>query len=145
MSRASSTSLSKYMNDSNNQVLILLLLLWDRYTQIFQEYQGILQTHIERLVTSCDTTTEEFNEALKANHDGETPLYVDIILAADDYLNFVHMMKHYKEKLAEASGGSANAEAADAGEAQPAAGTGDSAQWAGTPHKQGDILIAKLL
>ena len=86
-----------------------------------------MQTHIERLVTSCDTTTEEFNAALQANHDGETPLYVDIILAADDYLNFVHMMKHYKEKLTEASGGSAaNAEAA--GEAQPAAGTGDSAQ-----------------
>ena len=52
-------------------------------------------------MTSCDCTTEEFNDALKANHDGETPLYVDIILAADDYLNFIHMMKHYKEKVRE--------------------------------------------
>ena len=92
------------------------------YTTIFQEYQGILQTHIERLVTSCNCTTEEFNNALATNHDGETPLYVDIILAADDYLNFIHMMKRYKEETAEERAGGAEAEA------QPAAGTGDSAQ-----------------
>ena len=64
-------------------------------------------------MTSCGCTTDQFNEALRANHDGETPLYVDIILAADDYLNFVHMMKHYKEKLLEGKGGSANAETAE--------------------------------
>ena len=55
-------------------------------------------------------------------------MYVDIILAADDYINFITLMKQYKTKLRE------GASAADAGEEEAktdqaaAAGTGDSAQ-----------------
>lgn len=55
---------------------------------------------------------------------------MDIILAADDYLNFIHMMKHYKEKLTEMEEEKAKRAADGDGEGQqPAAGTGDSAQW----------------
>ena len=71
-----------------------------RYTQIFQEYATLLEGHIERLVSECNCTSQEFFEALKRNEDGETELYVDIILAAADYSNFIEMMKHYKHKIA---------------------------------------------
>ena len=76
-----------------------------RYTQIFQEYRTILEGHIERLVGECACTNDQFFEALQRNEDGETQLYVEIILAAADYSNFIEMMKHYKSKIANAENG----------------------------------------
>ena len=61
----------------------------------------MLEGHIERLVTECECTTEEFFGALSQNKDGETQLYVEIILAAAEYENFIEMMRSYKRKLAE--------------------------------------------
>ena len=65
---------------------------------------------------------------MRANHDGETPLYVDIILAADDYSNFIEMMKTYKTKLAEMAAGKEGVAEGDGSTAGATAGTGDSAQ-----------------
>lgn len=69
-----------------------------RYTTVFEEYQKLLEDHVERLVQECDCTVEEFYEALKRDEDGETQLYIEIILAAADYENFASMVKSYKEK-----------------------------------------------
>ena len=48
-------------------------------------------------------------------------------------MNFIHMMKTYKGKLAEMAAGRAEGGSGAAAEAeeQPSAGTGDSAQWNG--------------
>ena len=78
----------------------MLLLTRFRYTKVFLEYQALLETHIERLVTECGCTTQEFFQALKQDRDGETQLYVEIILAAAEYENFVTMMREFKAKLA---------------------------------------------
>jgi hypothetical protein len=66
---------------------------------VFNEYQTLLETHIERLVTECGCTTEQFFQALKKDADGETQLYVEIILAAAEYENFIEMMRSYKKKM----------------------------------------------
>ena len=68
-----------------------------RYTTIFNEYKTLLEGHIERLVGECGCTNERFFEVLKRNEDGETELYLEIILAAADYTNFIQMMQHYKQ------------------------------------------------
>ena len=78
----------------------MLLLTLFRYTKVFLEYQALLETHIERLVTECGYTSQEFFQALKQDRDGETQLYVEIILAAAEYENFVTMMREFKAKLA---------------------------------------------
>lgn len=72
----------------------------DRYTTVFNEYQQLLETHIEGLVEQCGCSTEDFFQALKQDRDGETQMYVEIILAASEYTNFVEMMRSYKQKLA---------------------------------------------
>ena len=72
-----------------------------RYTQVYNEYQKVLEGHIEKLVVDCECTSEEFFGALQSNRDGETQLYVEIILAAAEYENFIEMMRSYKRKLAE--------------------------------------------
>ena len=69
---------------------------FSRYTQAFTEYQGILEQHIERLIQECNTTNEEFIAALKANSDEEKAIYVDIILSADNYPEFIRCMIDYK-------------------------------------------------
>ena len=66
---------------------------------IFEEYQTLLETHIERLITSCGCTLEEFQTALTRNVDGDTPIYLDIILGAADFTNFVQLMREYKHKI----------------------------------------------
>ena len=64
-----------------------------------------MESHIENLVTECGCSTEEFFQALKQDRDGETQMYVEIILAASEYTNFVEMMRSYKQKLASDAGG----------------------------------------
>ena len=78
--------------------LVNELIFARRYTTVFEEYQKLLEDHVERLVQECDCTIEEFYEALKRDEDGETQLYIEIILAAADYENFASMVKSYKEK-----------------------------------------------
>jgi hypothetical protein len=72
---------------------------------VFNEYQLLLEDHIETLVTQCGCSTEEFFQALKQDRDGETQMYVEIILAASEYTNFVEMMRSYKQKLASDAAG----------------------------------------
>ena len=71
---------------------------------MFNEYQQLLESHIERLVTECGCTSEQFFQALKQDRDGETQMYVEIILAASEYENFIEMMRSYKQKLASEAG-----------------------------------------
>ena len=74
-----------------------------RYTSVYNEYQGVLETHVERLIADCGVTTEQFFLALKYdwdNEESESAVYVEIILAAAEYPNFISMMKEYKQKLA---------------------------------------------
>ena len=60
-----------------------------------------MESHIERLVTECGTTSEQFFAALKQDFDGEneSAIYVEIILAAAEYENFLEMMRSYKQKM----------------------------------------------
>ena len=71
---------------------------------MFNEYQQLLESHIERLVTECGCSSEQFFQALKQDRDGETQMYVEIILAASEYENFIEMMRSYKQKLASEAG-----------------------------------------
>ena len=80
--------------------MVNALFITRRYTAIFEEYQKLLEEHVERLVQECGCTVEEFYQALKKDEDGETQLYIEIILAAADYENFASMVKSYKEKNA---------------------------------------------
>ena len=60
-----------------------------------------MESHIERLVTECGVSTEQFFTALKQDFasDSESAIYVEIILAAAEYENFVEMMRSYKQKV----------------------------------------------
>jgi len=49
-------------------------------------------------VSECGCSPQEFFQALKQDSDGETQLYLEIILAADEYENFILMMRDYKSK-----------------------------------------------
>ena len=51
------------------------------------------------MITECGCSVEEFNAALSQNYDGDTPLYLDIILGAAQYENFVLLMQEYKSKI----------------------------------------------
>ena len=64
----------------------------------------MLETHIERLVTDCGCTTEDFFQALKQADAGERQQCIEFILAAANYEEFIEMMGSYKDKLA-AEGG----------------------------------------
>ena len=73
-------------------------------------------------MTECNTSPNEFFEALKKNVDGETELYVEIILAAADYENFIKLMRTYQRKInglssEEEDGGDGGAGGAGTGEA----------------------------
>ena len=60
-----------------------------------------MEGHIERLVTECECTTEQFFDALKVEDPGEREQCVNFILAAAEYENFIEMMRSYKKKLQE--------------------------------------------
>ena len=68
---------------------------------IFEQYQTLLEGHIDRLISECGCTPAQFQEALQKNYDGDTPLYLDIILGAADFVNFVMLMREYKTKINE--------------------------------------------
>ena len=76
------------------------ILTANRYMQHFNNYEAQLEAKIEALVNACECTPDQFFEALKMNRDGETPVYVEVILAATDYDNFLKMMSDYKKKVA---------------------------------------------
>ena len=65
----------------------------------FNEYQAILESKIEALVQECGITPDQFFLALKANTDGDTPIYVEVILSATDFDEFLGMMRDYKRQL----------------------------------------------
>ena len=49
------------------------------------------------MVTECGCTTDQFFQSLKnEGPNGENAIYVDIILAAAEYSNFIEMMNYYK-------------------------------------------------
>lgn len=65
---------------------------------MYNEYQQILERHIEKLVQESGTTVDQFFRALKQDYesDGESAIYVEMILAVADFSNFIEMMQSYK-------------------------------------------------
>ena len=61
-----------------------------------------MEGHIEGIITESGCTSEQFFNTLKADFDsdGESAIYVEIILAAAEFENFVEMMRSYKRQVA---------------------------------------------
>ena len=69
-----------------------------RHTTVFNEFCGLFEQKIEKIIVDSSVTVQEFYDALKRQieTDPESSFYVEILLAATDYTSFIDMMKHYK-------------------------------------------------
>ena len=62
------------------------------YTTIHKEYQQIFEKEMERIITECGCTAEDFYKALAAQQDGEESMssfYIEMITSLADYEQFV--------------------------------------------------------
>ena len=67
------------------------------YTLVYQEYQKLLESQIERLIKDCDVTVEDFFQALKKqkDQDPQAKFYIDMLLGCADYQNFLMLMRQF--------------------------------------------------
>ena len=65
---------------------------------MFNEFVGLFEQKIEKIIIDSGVTVDQFYEALKRQVDSnpENSFYVEVLLAATDFAIFVEMMKHYK-------------------------------------------------
>ena len=70
------------------------------YTVAFKEYQGIFEKQIEKIITECDVSIQDFFSALKEEqeNDPSVEFFVEMLLVVSDYSAFLLMMQDYMSK-----------------------------------------------
>eukprot|EP00743_Colponemidia_sp_Colp-15_P006544 GILK01007052.1.p1 GENE.GILK01007052.1~~GILK01007052.1.p1 ORF type:complete len:127 (+),score=25.94 GILK01007052.1:30-383(+) len=68
------------------------------YTVLYQKFQQVFESKVEEFCVSQGSTVEEFQNTLakKVQHDADTDMFVQVMLAMTDYESFIELMHERK-------------------------------------------------